>query len=133
MIELSAARQAQADGKKSIMAREAVMQQQEYADALQFSSKVLAREAAEAETKRLASDTHRIKLQEQIDTRASRRSLGQNSKYEEGQALKNEFAAERAKLGAIRDKMVDDLLKKGVNPKYLSEMRGCDIEKLQMR
>ena len=54
-------------------------------------------------------------------------------KYEEGQKLKDEFAAERAKLGAIRDQMVGDLRKKGINPKYLSEMQMCDIEKMQMR
>jgi hypothetical protein len=29
--------------------------------------------------------------------------------------------------------MVEDLRKKGINPKYLSEMQMCDIEKIQMR
>merc|ERR1711998_291804 len=133
MKELTLARQQQADGKKSIMAREAVMQQQEYEDAIRYSVKVQQREAKEAAEKQRKAELHRIKLQAQIDQRASSRSVGQLEKYEEGQKLKDEFSAERAKLGAIRDKMVDDLLKKGVNPKYLSEMKSCDIEKIQMR
>lgn len=47
--------------------------------------------------------------------------------------LRDEFAAERAKLEAIRDHMVEDMEKKGVNPKYLAEMKMADIRKLQMR
>jgi hypothetical protein len=46
---------------------------------------------------------------------------------------RSEFAQERAKLEAIRDKMVDDMEKKGYNPRYLSEIRAADIQKLQMR
>jgi len=133
MTELAAARQSQADGKKSIMAREAVMQQQEYDDAMRYSLKIQQREAAEAEMKHLRSDLHRTKLQEQIDSRSSDRKLGLLKKAEEGQKLKDEFSSERAKLGAIRDKMVEDLMHKGVNPKYLSEMKMCDIQKIQMR
>lgn len=47
--------------------------------------------------------------------------------------LKNEFAAEKAKLEAIRDHMVGEMLKKGVNPKYLAEMKATDINKMMMR
>jgi len=133
MMELTEARRAQADNKKAIMAREAVMQQQEYEDSIMFSLKTQKREAEEARMKQAAADEHRTKLQQQIDNRHFARSNGRSTKYEEGEALKQEFKAERAKLGAIRDKMVDDLRKKGVNPKYLSEMQMCDIQKLQMR
>lgn len=132
-IELTAARRAQADNKKAILAREAVMQQQEYEDAVMYSLKVQKREAEEARAKQAAADEHRTKLQHQIKGIEAARVNGRSTKYEEGEALKQEFLAERAKLGAIRDKMVDDLRKKGVNPKYLSEMQMCDIQKLQMR
>jgi len=54
-------------------------------------------------------------------------------KYEEGKKLKQEYALERVKLSTIRDHMIKDLEKKGINPKYLSEMKRCDITKLQMR
>jgi len=133
MIELMKERSHQAESKKSIIAREAVMQQQEYEDAIRYGIKDQQREAAEEEAKHHAMEMHRIKLQEQIDRRASEKKLSSLVKYDEGQKLKNEFAAERTKLGAIRDKMVDDLRKKGINPKYLSEMQMCDIEKIQMR
>ena len=133
MVELTSERQHQADSKKSMMAREAVMQQQEYEDAIRHGVMVQQREAAEEGAKHQATDLHRIKLQDQIDRRASERKQQSLVKYEEGQKLKDEFAAERAKLGAIRDQMVGDLRKKGINPKYLSEMQMCDIEKMQMR
>mmetsp|Transcript_27423 Transcript_27423/g.61301 ORF Transcript_27423/g.61301 Transcript_27423/m.61301 type:complete len:474 (+) Transcript_27423:86-1507(+) len=133
MVELAGARKAQADGKKAILAREAVMQQQEYEDAMRYSVKVQEREAAENTRKKSAAESHRIKLQTQIDDRADVRKRTQSKKWEEGQKLKDEFIGERAKLGAIRDKMVEDLKKKGVDPKYLAEMRRCDIQKIQMR
>ena len=74
-----------------------------------------------------------MKLQAQIDEREIIRKKNQSLKFEEGRRLKEEFASERAKLEAIRDCMVEDMLKKGINPKYLSEMKMCDIQKMQMR
>merc|ERR1712224_439644 len=52
---------------------------------------------------------------------------------DEGRAMRNEFAMERAKLDAIRDAMIEDMLKRGYNPNYLNEIRNCDIQKIQMR
>lgn len=109
------------------------MQQQEYEDSMRYAIKVQQREAAEAEEKHFKSEQHRVKLQEQIDLRDAERKRSMSTKFEEGQKLKDEFSAERVKLGVIRDKMVDDLLSKGINPKYLSEIKMCDIEKMQMR
>ena len=74
-----------------------------------------------------------MKLQAQIDEREIIRKKSQSLKFEEGLRLKEEFGSERAKLEAIRDCMVEDMLKKGINPKYLSEMKMCDIQKMQMR
>merc|ERR1719424_1667594 len=96
---------------------------------MRFSMTVQQREAKESAEKQSKANLHRVNLQQQIDNRAAVKKKSQMVKYEEGQNLKDEFGAERAKLGAIRDKMVDDLLKKGINPQYLSEMRACDIEK----
>jgi hypothetical protein len=47
--------------------------------------------------------------------------------------MREEFVVERAKLEAIRDKMVQDLGQKGINPQYLSEMQSVDVSKIQMR
>merc|ERR1712196_725552 len=133
MLELMESRKAQAVAKQSMMAREAVMQQQEYEDGLKYSMKIMKREAAEESSKKAKADEHRVKLQQQIDEREIARKKSQSKKFEEGRRIHEEFAAERAKLEAIRDCMVEDMLKKGINPKYLSEMKMCDIEKMQMR
>lgn len=133
MLELMESRKSQAEAKQSMMAREAVMQQQEYEDGLKYSMKIMKREAAEESTKKAKADEHRVKLQQQIDEREIARKKSQSKKFEEGRSIHEEFATERAKLEAIRDCMVEDMLKKGINPKYLSEMKMCDIEKMQMR
>jgi hypothetical protein len=51
MLELMASRKSQAEAKQSMMAREAVMQQQEYEDGLKYSMGVMKREKAEAAVK----------------------------------------------------------------------------------
>ena len=91
------------------------------------------RERLEVERKAGVSKKHRAVLQEQIETAQARRKAAGQVKYEEGRQLKQEFAAERAKLENIRSKMVEDMRKKGINPQYLSEMMGADIQALQMR
>ena len=40
---------------------------------------------------------------------------------------------DEARLTILRDKMIEDMEQKGVNPKYLGEMRGVDIKKLLQR
>ena len=70
-----------------------------------------------------------------VRTAAARR--GRTDKFQqaqdEGRAMRNEFAMERAKREAIRDAMIEDMLKRGYNPNYLNEIRNCDIQKIQMR
>lgn len=55
------------------------------------------------------------------------------SKYESGARFKQEMAAEEGKLRGIRDRMITELEAKGVNPKYLGEMRAVDIGKIIRR
>jgi hypothetical protein len=52
------------------------------------------------------------------------------SKYENGSKFKSDLRLEEEKLKIIRESMVRDLEAKGVNPKYLSEMKNVDIGKL---
>mgnify|MGYP003386523454 CR=1 FL=1 len=40
---------------------------------------------------------------------------------------------EEAKLQVLRDKMITDMEVRGVNPKYLGEMKNVDIRKLLVR
>ena len=62
-----------------------------------------------------------------------RRRKALSTKKDEGKKLKQEYTAERVKLETIRDHMIREMERKGVNPKYLSEMKRTDIHKLQMR
>lgn len=133
MIELQNARASQAEQKKAMMAREAVMQQQEYEDAVTYSLQTMEREKFEADKKHAKAEAHRDALKHQITTNEVLSKRASGNKFDEGKKLKDEFAAERAKLEAIRDKMVHDMEKKGINPRYLTEMKMADIQKMQMR
>jgi hypothetical protein len=48
----------------------------------------------------------------------------------EGTHLRQERIQEIAKYGVIRDQMVADLASKGVHPRYLSEIKNVDVEKI---
>jgi len=133
MAEMAVARTQQAAQRKAMMAREAVMQQQEYEEAVRHAMVQMERESKEASSKTEAAKIHREALQAQINSAEDYRKRHMNDKFEEGRRLKQEFASERAKLETIRDKMVSDMQAKGVNPKYLTEMKSADIQKMQMR
>ena len=55
------------------------------------------------------------------------------AKYDEGAGNREKFVQDHARLEAIREKMVRDLEEKGVNPKYMSEMKNVDIKKILNR
>ena len=133
MAELQDARMNQAEQKKRMMAREAVMQHAEYEESLRHANDIIERERKEADDRAGRAKEHREVLQKQIMKSEEAKHLKMKAKLEEGRKLKSEFAQERAKLEAIRDKMVDDMERKGYNPRYLSEIRAADIQKLQMR
>ena len=52
---------------------------------------------------------------------------------DEGTRARQQAVADIARLSAVRDKMVSDLEAKGVNPKYLTEMKNVDIAKILLR
>lgn len=56
-----------------------------------------------------------------------------SGKSEAGVEYRQDLIREEAKLNVIRDKMVSDLVHKGVNPKYLGEMKAVDIGKMLRR
>jgi hypothetical protein len=80
-----------------------------------------------------APQDHLQYLKQQVVDAEERRVKSRQIKFDEGKKLKQEYAAERAKLETIRDHMVREMEKKGTNPRYLSEMKRVSIEKLQMR
>jgi len=131
-MELQNARTLQAAHRKAMMAREAVMQQDEYEGALEYALSTMKREQDDAQKKQAIAHEFREGLQKQIELKGSSKGRSTQEKYEEGRALKREFAAERAKLEAVREKMVLDMERKGINPRYLTEMKSADIAKAQM-
>ena len=73
-------------------------------------------------------------LEEEAAEEAAAEAEARERRQAEARAAKErEFAKERAKLEAIRDAMIEDMLKRGYNPNYLNEIRNCDIQKIQMR
>jgi len=91
------------------------------------------REEREAIEKERRSTNHREGILAQVKSKEGRRRKKVDAKFEEGRRLHEETLKERAKMSAIKDKMIDDLLDSGVNPNYLSEMRNVDVVKIQMR
>ncbi len=51
----------------------------------------------------------------------------------DGMNIREELIKEEERLKVIRDKMVRDLEREGVNPKYLTEMKNVDIGKMLRR
>ena len=50
-----------------------------------------------------------------------------------GPNLREELIKEESQLNDLRNRMVADLLRQGINPKYLSEMINVDIGKILKR
>ena len=100
---------------------------------MRYANKVQDREAIENERKRQINEEFKRTLNEQIAAARRGRTDKFQQAQDEGRAMRNEFAMERAKLEAIRDAMIEDMLKRGYNPNYLNEIRNCDIQKIQMR
>ena len=123
----------QIEDKKRRQAREAALQEREHNECLRYANKVQDREAIENERKRQINEEFKRTLNEQIAAARRGRTDKFQQAQDEGRAMRNEFAMERAKLEAIRDAMIEDMLKRGYNPNYLNEIRNCDIQKIQMR
>ncbi len=50
-----------------------------------------------------------------------------------GTMYKQDLIAKESSLTVLRDKMIRDMEARGVNPKYLGEMRNVDIRKMLQR
>lgn len=133
MEELRRAREAQALHRQRARIKEATLQKQEYESIMAQVEADRTSVKQHEEVKKVASMSHRRVLQEQIEEKEKLRKVAFVRKQEEGQALKREFADELEKLERIRLEEVSDLVKSGVNPLYLSEMKALDIERIRNR
>lgn len=132
-IMMNEARKQQQAEKEAAVARLAAEKQDEYESAVMYAYQMAEREERERQEKDRKNEDFRKDLRSQIQKLEDGRMMHRNDKEEEGRMIKKEMAAERIKLFAIRDKMVNDMKKKGIDDRYLSEMMGIDIAKLQMR
>merc|ERR1719230_356678 len=104
-VSMARARIEQAEQKKASAAREAAMQTQEIEDALTHAVKSMERDRLHLEGHKKLSMTNKDLLKQQIDVNEFNTKRNKGRKFDEGRKVKDEFAAERAKLEAIRDKM----------------------------
>ena len=119
--------------KKAFGARKALDDAEEVRQGILYMEKMDLREKADKQHKAKMSNEHRIMLHDQIDRRAQVVRDGAGNNVQEGTKFMQDLLREESKLKTIRDKMVTDLEKKGVDPRYLSEMRNVDIGKILKR
>jgi hypothetical protein len=133
VTELLASRKRQSDDKIRRAAASKVEAEEEVRQGLKYMEKMTLREEQDAEYKRMMNDKHRVALHSQIDERAVARSNNTGDKYAEGRQFKQAMIKEEAKLKVIRDKMVQDLIGRGIEERYLAEMQHCDVSKILKR
>lgn len=121
--ELMSARAQQAADRKRRMDAESAKVAEEIQQGIEMRMKLKLREDEEAAYKARMNEQHRINLHNQIEEIEKTRVLNRGNNLDEGTRFRQELIREEAKCSAIRDKMVADLERKGVNPAYLGEMR----------
>jgi hypothetical protein len=131
--DLLQSRAKQAAGKTLQLERQKIEEAEEVRQGLMYMQKMAQREENDRNHKEAMGEKHRIELHRQKDFRAKARNDGVGNKYAEGRKFQEDIMREESKLKVIRDKMVNDLVGQGVNPKYLSEMRNVDIGKILKR
>lgn len=134
MKELLESRAQQAADKLERQKAVKAQEEEEIMNQLMFTKKMDDRENYELRVKEEKKTDFRIKLQKQIEDIERLRKLNASSGgTKDGPNIREELIREEAKLTVIRDKMVEDLIQQGVNPKYLSEMVSVDIGKILKR
>ena len=91
------------------------------------------REDREAAHKKKLNEEHRILLNKQISDDADARKALSDGNLDDGNKFRQELIRDEEKFKAIRDRMVGDLISKGVNPRYLTEMKHLDVGKILKR
>lgn len=113
----------QAAAKKTQALADAVAERDHLEACQRRAAEMLARERAEQAHKTSLNKAHMSHLKQQVQEAEARRRASRTNKFEEGQRLKQEAAAELTNLEAIRNRLIADLEAKGVAPKYLMRMR----------
>ncbi|KAL3801915.1 hypothetical protein ACHAWO_010687 [Cyclotella atomus] len=103
--------------------------QREYENALRHAQTMAERERVESERERRKNAELISNLQKQIEENREQKMEQQKEKYREGISIKQQLEVDRAKLEAVRAKIVEDMRLKGVDERYYGEMLSLDINK----
>ena len=123
----------QAEDKKLRAGLSKIQEEEEMRNALEYMQKMQMREEAERLKKVQLANEHRENIHNQIRDNESRRKAGFTNKFDEGDKIRQKNLAEIEKLSVIRDRMIQDLEAKGINPRYLTEMKNVNISKIVNR
>ena len=129
--EMSKAREMQALHKRRALEQEAILQQQEYTSTMNRVLRDKTRLEQELLKKENQNTAHRESLQVQIDEMEKKRKEIFEKKQLEGRKVREEYDQELVELEEIRTREVQVLIAKGVNPKYLGEMKSIDLAKIR--
>lgn len=132
-LVLLESRRSQEASKREKLARERAREEEEHIAHLAHANRNANRDADEAARKQHNNNRQRELLAEQIRSDEARRNANSGSNLAEGARAQQELIADQAKFETIREQMIRDLEHKGVNPRYLSEMRNLNIGKLLRR
>lgn len=133
MTMLLESRCRQAEDKKQREAKLVEQQEREYRATLEHMETISIKEKKQLQKKYEKAVVHKKEILGQIEE-GEKKAMGEKvKKTSEGLKLKKSIEQEETKYSSIRDTMVADLANKGVDPRYLSEMRTVDVGKLLRR
>jgi hypothetical protein len=119
----------QREEKTKLKLVEMEQKHEEYESALKHSRAMAEREREEAEETRKKNELMTTKLQQQIEQKRAYQNALHREKFVEGAMIKQQFQEEREHLEAVRNKFINDMQEKGIDPRYYSEMKALDIGK----
>lgn len=125
------ARKQQAMHKRRALENEAKMQKQEYEATTRRVNEDKLRLEKELREHERKNTEHRRGIQNQISVIESRRKEDFERTQQEGRKLREEYDNELKELESIRKREVEELIAKGVNPCYLTEMKSLDMSKVR--
>jgi len=132
-IKLLDARKKQEEDNRALKEMNKARDLYEWQKQLEHSAKSAGRDDEERESKHRNNMEHREKLFSQIHSDEERKRAARGSEMEEGHRFRQALISDEARFSIIRDQMVDDLQRKGVDTKYLGEMRQLDVGKILRR
>ena len=132
-LQLLSDRSKQAQDKLKTKEMERQRDEYEWQQQLMHTAKYATRDADEAAAKHTANMRHRELLSEQIESDAQRKAASRGDELDAGAKFRQELIHDEARFSVIRDQMVDELLRQGVNPKYVADMQKLDVGKVLRR